>query len=304
MHGRHDGRVARRRPVASAQASAHATGPSGHPLGRQGPEREGGAGLLDPGPATGGKVGRHDHRRGEAARAPAHGQPPGKPGHVAGGLPAGRGRRYPSHRASTPEAFPYPYPYDSFTPSSALWPTYPYKVNGKLFFTNNGGSFVCSATAVASASGTSNENEIWTAGHCLVNTEPEQPERPVVDSSAVFIPAYNGNVSNFDPYGEFVWNGGWDTSSAWYHNSDLTEDEAAMTVGTSSTTGRTLGQVRGLGRIRLELARQRAVRRLRVPGRVAVQRPQHGRGHRRDRRHRTAASAARTPPSPSPSETR
>ena len=174
---------------------------------------------------------------------PLTGKQPGKPGHVAGGLPDGRGLAvtHPTE-AIAPEAFPYPFPYDSFTPSPSLWPTYPYQVNGKLFFANSGGSFVCSATAVASASGPSNENEIWTAGHCLVNTESDNH---VVDSSAVFIPAYNGNVSKFDPYGEFVWNGGWETSSAWYNNRDLTEDEAAMTVRTSSTTGRTLGQAVG-----------------------------------------------------------
>ena len=173
---------------------------------------------------------------------PATGKRPGKPGRVAGGLPNGHAAVAPSTRAISPEAFPYPYPYDSFTPPWGLWHTYPYEVNGKLFFTNNGSGFVCSATAVASASGTSRENEIWTAGHCLVNTEANNQ---VYDSSAVFIPAYNGNVSNFDPFGEFVWNGGSATTTAWHNNSDLTEDEAAMTVGTSSTTGRTLGQAVG-----------------------------------------------------------
>jgi len=173
---------------------------------------------------------------------PATGKQPGKPGQVAGGLPSGHAAVTPSTKAISPQAFPYPYPYDSFTPSWALWRTYPYEVNGKLFFTNNGSGFVCSATAVASASGTKNENEIWTAGHCLVNTEANNQ---VYDSSAIFIPAYNGNLANFDPFGEFVWNGGSATNTAWLHNRDLTEDEAAMTVGTSSTTGRTLGQAVG-----------------------------------------------------------
>ena len=99
----------------------------------------------------------------------------GSPARSRAASPNGHAAVAPSTKAISPEAFPYPYPYDSFTPSSSLWPTYPYEVNGKLFFTNNGGRFVCSATAVASASGTSNENEIWTAGHCLVNTEDEQP---------------------------------------------------------------------------------------------------------------------------------
>ena len=173
---------------------------------------------------------------------PVTGKRPGKPGQVAGGRPNGHAAVAPSTRTITPEAFPYPYPYDSFTPAWALWRTYPYEVNGKLFFTNDGSNFVCSATSVASASGTKNENEIWTAGHCLVNTEANNQ---VFDSNALFIPAYNGNLSNFDPFGEFAWTGNGETSSAWYNNRDLTEDEAAMTVGTSSTTGRTLGQAVG-----------------------------------------------------------
>ena len=165
---------------------------------------------------------------------------PGKPGRVLGGMPRGQGAaNFPLIRPIKPNAFPYPYPYDSFTVAQHLWPTYPYEVNGKLFFVNNGSSFVCSATAVASSHGTSLENEIWTAGHCLVNSTGNNQK---VDSSAVFIPAYNGNVSNFDPFGEFVWNGAWSTSSNWYFHSDLTEDEAAMQLGTSTKTGRTLGQ--------------------------------------------------------------
>lgn len=174
---------------------------------------------------------------------PATGTPSGKPGDVAGGLPGGQSlaAAHPGNGVA-PSAYPYPYPYDSFTPSTSLWHNYPYRVNGKLFFENNGSGYVCSATAVASASGTSDENEIWTAGHCVVNTEANNQ---VVDSSAIFIPAYNGNASDFDPFGEFVWNGGWTTSTAWYDNSDLTEDEAAMTVDTSSTSKKTLGKAVG-----------------------------------------------------------
>jgi hypothetical protein len=163
---------------------------------------------------------------------------PGKPGHVAGGVARGQGAAItPAIRRASPNAFSYPYPYDSFTPAQSLWRTYPYEVNGKLFFSNDGGNYVCSATSVASSSGTSNENEIWTAGHCAANTNGTHHW----DSSAIFIPAYNGNVANFDPFGEFVWTGAAITTSAWFNNSDLTEDEAAMIVGTSNTTGRTLG---------------------------------------------------------------
>ena len=230
-------------PGASAMASTpSASLGCGRPVGRQGSEREGRADLLNPGPAPGGQARQRDHRRDKAEGHPGHEQGAGPARPVAAGLPNGHAAPTPSTKSISPEAFPYPYPYDSFTPSWALWRTYPYEVNGKLFFTNNGSGSVCSATAVASASGTKNENEIWTAGHCLVNTETNNQ---IYDSSALFIPAYNGNLSNLDPFGEFVWNGGSTTATAWLRNRDLTEDEAAMTVGTSSTTGRTLGQAVG-----------------------------------------------------------
>ncbi len=181
-----------------------------------------------------------------ASVRPATARPTGKAARVAGGLPASAGiAAAASNGGGSVAAFTYPFPFDSFTPPQPLWKTYPYEVNGKLFFSNDGGNFVCSATSVASASGTKNENEIWTAGHCLVNTESDNQ---VVDSSAVFIPAYNGNKTlkkNYAPYGEFTWTGAWETATAWYKNRDLTQDEAAMTVKKSSSSGKTLGNAVG-----------------------------------------------------------
>jgi hypothetical protein len=230
-------------PGASAQASAHATSPAVvvH-RALKAPDAKAVLAFWTPARLRAAKPAGVIIAGKQSNVLPPTGKQPGRPGHVVGGLPNGRLAPASATRTISPEAFPYPYPYDSFTPSWALWHQYPDQVNGKLFFENDGGGFVCSATAVASASGASNENEIWTAGHCLVNTEANNQ---VVDSSALFIPGYNGNLSNFDPFGEFVWNGGWATSSAWYNNRDLTEDEAAMTVGTSSTTGHTLGQTVG-----------------------------------------------------------
>ena len=230
-------------PGVSAQASTHATSPAVvvHPA-LKAPDTKAVLAFWTPARLRAAKPAGVIIAGKQPKVLPPTGKQPGRPGHVVGGLPNGRLAPTSATRTISPEAFPYPYPYDSFTPSWALWHQYPDQVNGKLFFENNGGGFVCSATAVASASGTSNENEIWTAGHCLVNTEANNQ---VVDSSALFTPGYNGNLSNFDPFGEFAWNGGWTTSSAWYNNRDLTEDEAAMTVGTSSTTGRTLGQAVG-----------------------------------------------------------
>ena len=63
---------------------------------------------------------------------------PGKPGNVAGGMPRGTAEAAIHPVTVRPQSFSYPYPYDSFTPQWAFWHTYPYEVNGKLFFVNNG----------------------------------------------------------------------------------------------------------------------------------------------------------------------
>ena len=185
---------------------------------------------------------------------PATGTPSGKPGHIAGGLPGGK-----SLAAARPgkgialSTYPYPYPYDSFTPASGTWHNYPYRVNGKLFFTNNGSGFVCSATAVASVNGTKNENEIWTAGHCLVNTEANNQ---VVDSSAIFIPAYNGNVVELRPVRRIR------LERRLEHEHGLVQQQRSHR-GRIRHVGRHVQHVRedarkgrGLGRVRLELPRQ------------------------------------------------
>jgi hypothetical protein len=179
-------------------------------------------------------------------------RPAGKPGRVAGGLPAGvhapaaaaSPMASPSSLASPQTLqFTYPFPYDIYYVLPGLYQVFPYQLNGKLFFTNDGGDYVCSATSVASSSGTTDEDEIWTAGHCAANTNGTHEW----DSSAIFIPAYNGDRtgSSLDPYGEFVYTGDGETTSAWLNNGDFSEDEAAMIVGDSTTTGKTLGNAVG-----------------------------------------------------------
>jgi hypothetical protein len=173
----------------------------------------------------------------------SQGNPAGKPARVAGGLPHGRGAAALYHGPAARRSRISPaYTHTSFGVPAADYTKYPYSVNGALFVNNPDGNGSCSATVVPSYQGSGNEDEIWTAGHCLVN---DSGANQVLDSSAVFIPAYNGNVADFDPFGEFTWNGGWETTGAWYYNRDLTEDEAAMTFGTSSTTGRILGSAVG-----------------------------------------------------------
>ena len=172
----------------------------------------------------------------------ALGRPAGPAGKVPGSHPSGSAADTGTPQGTSISQFSYPFPYDNFAVPTADTKLYPWDVNGALFFTNGGSNYVCSATAIPSASGVKNENEIWTAGQCLVNT---LKANKALDSNAVFIPAYNAAGPVQDPFGKFAWNGGWSTTTAWLNSRDLTTDEAAMTVGTSSLTGHTLGQTVG-----------------------------------------------------------
>jgi len=195
---------------------------------------------------------------GAAAPRATQQQATGKAGRVNGSLP--QGTKATGTQQSNATQAPATTPYDSFevTPAptskgkGGVWKDWPYDLNGKLFFTNNGSNYVCSGTAVGSSHGTSDENEIWTAGHCVINSESNDG---VVDSFAEWIPAYNGaaccknatvkDEEKWAPFGIFVWNGDWWSSDAWIDNRDFTEDEAAMQFDTSDISGKTIGQAVG-----------------------------------------------------------
>jgi V8-like Glu-specific endopeptidase len=171
--------------------------------------------------------------------SPAVAKPDGKAGAVHGGLPAGVTASAAAHTtatsAATPDAFSYPFPYDSFSVPIGDYKKYPWELNGAIFFVNDGVDYACSGTSVASVNGSADENEVWTAGHCVANTEGGNEW----DTSAVFIPGYNGAVSKFDPFGEFVAYD-FETTTAWLDNGDLSEDQGAMLVGTSTKKGKAI----------------------------------------------------------------
>src|SRR5262249_3494443 len=79
---------------------------------------------------------------------------------------------------------PYPPP---FNQHEVLVPytTYPYITVGKLFFRQNGGSYVASASSIGN-------NGIWTAGHC-VHAGDNKPSG--WSTNMVFIPGYRDNVA-------------------------------------------------------------------------------------------------------------
>jgi V8-like Glu-specific endopeptidase len=66
----------------------------------------------------------------------------------------------------------------------AKYRTYPVSTVGKLFFTNDGGNYVCSASVIFT-------DTLDTAGHCVANTDGTHQW----DSSALFCPSYNAGVN-------------------------------------------------------------------------------------------------------------
>ncbi len=150
---------------------------------------------------------------------------------VGGGVPSGMVAPF-SPIASPAGAFGVP---------TGDYTKFPYTVNGRIFFSNPDGSGSCSGTSVASYHGTSLEDEVWTAGHCVGNPEGAHPG--VWDTSAIFIPAYNGNAAVQDPFGEFSATYFY-TTTAWLNSSDAAEDEAAFIVG-ANANGQSLGQAVG-----------------------------------------------------------
>jgi hypothetical protein len=89
------------------------------------------------------------------------------------------------------------------------------RTNGKVFFTQGGLNYVCSAAIVNSEG----KSLLWTAGHCLVDNK-------VWDSNFVFVPSYS---NGWAPYGywysRYIY-----STSGWYNNGDFSQDEGAVIV--------------------------------------------------------------------------
>jgi V8-like Glu-specific endopeptidase len=169
------------------------------------------------------------------AHANSEAVPTGKAGALNGKAPAATkpsigassARSVSGAASPTPADYAYPFPFTRFYVDGQLYPgVYPYITVGKLFFNQNGGSYVCSASSVVSAPNQS----IWTAGHCTAAGDGSH-----WSSSVLFVPAYRGGAT---PYGTFACNG-LVTSSAWFYSGDFTLDMGAASCGTNSS-GQTL----------------------------------------------------------------
>ena len=93
------------------------------------------------------------------------------------------------------------------------------RTNGKVFFSRNGGNYVCSASIVNSEG----KSLVWTAGHCLVDGK-------VWDSNFAFVPSYSNGSR---PYGTW-YSRTLTTTAGWYYNRDFAQDVGAATMYRSS----------------------------------------------------------------------
>ena len=110
--------------------------------------------------------------------------------------------------------FTYPTPFTRYEVEAQVRKVWPYTTIGKLYFTQNGGNYVCSASAIG-------PHSIWTAGHCSSDGAGH------FSTNVIFVPAYRDGTK---PYGQFVCNS-LVTSSAWHFSGDLRYDYAKANCG-------------------------------------------------------------------------
>jgi V8-like Glu-specific endopeptidase len=119
--------------------------------------------------------------------------------------------------------FSYPTPFTRFQVLASEVKKYPDSAIGKLFFTQKGVDYVCSASAIG-------PNEIWTAGHCV---NAGDGSSSAWSTNVVFVPAYkNGS----QPFGQFSCNS-LSTWSIWASSHDFHYD-----LGSAHCTNNSSGQ--------------------------------------------------------------
>lgn len=128
----------------------------------------------------------------------------------------------PGGSTTTPN-FDYPFAYNVGQVTTAFYGFYPWRVNGKIFFTNAAygpGTFVCSGTIVTSGAD-GNRNLVLTAAHC-VNSGGNGSTNGTWSENVVFHPGYRDGVS---PQGAWPQLTLW-TLTNWVTDSNMRQDYA------------------------------------------------------------------------------
>jgi len=162
--------------------------------------------------------------RATGATGPAISVAGGGPGNVARGQIVTTGQAQPV-LAPNP-AYPYPYPFTrSGVVPFSLYNSWPWSINGKLFFTQEGVDYVCSGTAVAVGTGPPRRALALTAGHC-VNSGGDGTSGGTWNSSTIFCPAWRDGVA---PFGCWTWQSLW-TTGGWWINANIRRDVGFVVV--------------------------------------------------------------------------
>ncbi|MGH8900614.1 MAG: hypothetical protein ACRDYA_02795 [Egibacteraceae bacterium] len=125
-----------------------------------------------------------------------------------------------SHKATeAPEASEAPVALHATTVSRPYTED-PDRLNGKVFFTSEGGLFMCSGTVINSE----NKSIVWTAGHCV-----HEGQGGKFHKNWMFVPAYSSSSDDHRPYGtwtarELL------TRAEWASNSNFRQDLGAAVV--------------------------------------------------------------------------
>ena len=109
----------------------------------------------------------------------------------------------------SPLGYSYPAPFTRYN-NFASYTSFPYVTIGKLFFTQYGVNYVCSASSIGNYA-------IWTAGHCVHygNNDPAGWSYNVV-----FVPAYQNGTAPLGQWSAFkLW-----TNTGWFTSGDFRYD--------------------------------------------------------------------------------
>lgn len=132
----------------------------------------------------------------------------------------------PGGSGTTPN-FSYPFAYNSGLVAPSFYGFYPWRVNGKIFFTNSDygpGTFVCSGTIVTSGAN-GNRNLVLTAAHCVHSGGVNGTEGTFSDN-VVFHPGYRDGAS---PQGAWPSATMW-VKSNWATHTNMRQDYAFIEV--------------------------------------------------------------------------
>jgi hypothetical protein len=163
-------------------------------------------------------------------------QPEGRPVMIPGAPPGGGSTtgasattRSIEPKATTSNGYTYPFPftrYEVIDPGSTSYEAYPYRTNGKVFYTMGGKNFVCSGTVVETrnSSGPGNRSLVWTAGHCVSDGKGN------FHTKWMFVPAYRDNARPFGTWTERRLT----TKAEWHNFSNEERDVGAAVVNTQS----------------------------------------------------------------------